>query len=94
MASKLCLNIVILFAIISSTMALSCRFCDSSQCPPPPTNCPVGTVRDVCGCCLVCAKAENEPCGGFPGIFGKCGKGLKCVYEPNVIVFHGICKKA
>ena len=38
-----------------------------------------GLVKDMCGCCDVCAKAESENCGGLFHFHGQCDKGLNCV---------------
>ncbi|XP_069877873.1 serine protease HTRA3 isoform X1 [Dipodomys merriami] len=46
--------------------------CDAARCPRP--RCPGGYAPDPCGCCLVCAAGEGEPCGRAP-----CGDGLECV---------------
>lgn len=38
-----------------------------------------GIVKDICGCCDVCAKVLGERCGG-PFYRGRtCDEGLKCV---------------
>uniref|UniRef100_W5KUH1 HtrA serine peptidase 3 n=1 Tax=Astyanax mexicanus TaxID=7994 RepID=W5KUH1_ASTMX len=49
--------------------------CDVSLCPSP--SCPAGYVPDRCGCCLVCARAEGEPCGRKEPLL-PCGDGLEC----------------
>uniref|UniRef100_A0A8D3C521 HtrA serine peptidase 3 n=1 Tax=Scophthalmus maximus TaxID=52904 RepID=A0A8D3C521_SCOMX len=48
--------------------------CDVSSCPNP--SCPGGYAPDRCGCCLVCARGEGEPCGrgGDP----PCPDGMEC----------------
>ncbi|KAM9717834.1 serine protease HTRA3 isoform 2-T2 [Menidia menidia] len=48
--------------------------CDVSGCPSP--LCPGGYAPDPCGCCLVCAQAEGEPCGRAHD--PPCGDGLEC----------------
>uniref|UniRef100_A0A1W7R951 Venom protein n=1 Tax=Hadrurus spadix TaxID=141984 RepID=A0A1W7R951_9SCOR len=94
MRIKFCLITFVFLGIFASAMSLSCLMCGTFECPPPPNNCPAGLVKDACGCCLVCAKAENESCGGLSNIFGKCGHGLKCVLEGNRVIASGICKKS
>ena len=50
------------------------------QCPPPPSCCESGQYAyDECGCCLKCAKAELQKCGGASDISGKCAEGLQCL---------------
>ena len=52
----------------------------SLQCPAPPTCCESGQYAyDECGCCLKCAKAELQTCGGASDISGKCAQGLQCL---------------
>merc|ERR1719411_1111127 len=49
-------------------------------CPPPPSCCESGQYAyDECGCCLKCAKAELQKCGGASDISGKCAEGLQCL---------------
>ncbi|XP_028567925.2 insulin-like growth factor-binding protein 7 [Podarcis muralis] len=57
----------------------------SSECPPlPARGCPLGKVRDGCGCCWQCARGEGEACGagspsaGPAGGWGRCATGLEC----------------
>lgn len=38
-------------------------------------ECRHGVTFDMCHCCLVCARGENEPCGGA---LGTCAFGLHC----------------
>ena len=49
------------------------------NCPQVRTNCTHGQALDVCGCCLECAKGENESCNGLYYEFGRCADGLHCV---------------
>eukprot|EP00731_Ephydatia_muelleri_P038281 Em0705g2a len=60
--------------------ALSCLPCEPSACTTP-SDCPSGTALDACGCCQVCAKANEagERCGGPQNI--ACGSGLVCVAD-------------
>ena len=47
-----------------------------------PTCCNSGQLTtDACGCCPVCAKDQNEICGGPWGTSGTCAssKGLQCL---------------
>nr|API81347.1 venom toxin [Hemiscorpius lepturus] len=81
MVAKFFLITLIMLGVTLSTTALSCRRCGTYECPPLPADCPWGTVKDPCFCCLVCAKGLNEICGGVWNISGKCGEGLKCVKD-------------
>jgi hypothetical protein len=61
-----------------------CGACDRNVCPVP-KDCIALTVKDRCGCCDVCAKAEYERCDhpqvppSSVGEFaGKCGENLEC----------------
>lgn len=45
-------------------------------------NCKGGYTVGVCGCCRVCAKLENEQCGGDYNYLGRCDKGLVCEALP------------
>ena len=45
-----------------------------------PKCCPSGKLTyDACGCCEICAKGEDEICGGPSGTSGHCAKGLNCL---------------
>lgn len=60
---------------------LSC-VCSLSECENVnESDCPngAGTVWDSCRCCRICARVENEPCGGPFGFSGSCAAGLECV---------------
>ncbi|KAM4585835.1 insulin-like growth factor-binding protein 7 [Fundulus diaphanus] len=57
-----------------------CAPCDPAQCAPlPAEGCPAGSLRDICGCCALCAAAEGELCGGRRAAARRCGPGLECV---------------
>ncbi|XP_047471570.1 neuroparsin-A-like [Penaeus chinensis] len=64
-----------------SCIAVTCN-CNSVVCAPiVPSDCPVGTAKDMCKCCSVCAGDLGEDCGGPWGIYGDCGAGLECHQE-------------
>ena len=71
-------KILMVIAFLRTLYALSCISCDKANCAEP-FNCKAGLVKGLCGCCEVCAKVENERCGGPWYIHGKCANGLKCV---------------
>ncbi|XP_030636057.1 serine protease HTRA3 isoform X3 [Chanos chanos] len=62
--------------------------CDVSKCPSP--SCPSGYVPDRCNCCLVCAKAEGEPCGRKDDL--PCGDGLECKHPAGKRLSKGVCQ--
>ncbi|KAF6214662.1 hypothetical protein GE061_009405 [Apolygus lucorum] len=75
------LSTTLVFASLHLVLGFSC-VCSPSECEPvAEDDCPpgAGTVWDPCGCCRVCARTENEPCGGPYGFYGTCGTGLQCV---------------
>ena len=57
---------------------LSCPPCAEISCEKP-KNCQGRVVKDLCGCCHVCAKVEGELCGGKWMIKGQCDVKLRCV---------------
>ncbi|XP_076032009.1 uncharacterized protein LOC143019916 [Oratosquilla oratoria] len=59
--------------------------------PPKPVNCKWGTQKDVCGCCLVCAKGLGEVCGGPWFSSGRCGRGLRCLRDETDFNSEGVC---
>ncbi|KAG9274353.1 serine protease HTRA3 [Astyanax mexicanus] len=63
--------------------------CDVSLCPSP--SCPAGYVPDRCGCCLVCARAEGEPCGRKEPLL-PCGDGLECRSPAGKRLAKGVCE--
>lgn len=62
--------------------ALSCAPCDPELCPDT-KDCRGGAVTDICNCCQVCAKMENESCGGSFGFLGECDRNLHCFIQPQ-----------
>ena len=62
------------------SQALSCS-CGLTPCQTP-TCCDSGYYTlDECGCCLTCAKAKDEVCGGPFEIAGACATGLRCLRQ-------------
>lgn len=86
----------LVLASVHLTLGFSC-VCSPSECEPlAEDDCPpgAGTVWDPCGCCRVCARTENEPCGGPYGFYGTCGKGLQCVVsDVRSEGVDGTCKR-
>ncbi|XP_065644974.1 antistasin-like isoform X1 [Hydra vulgaris] len=82
-----------LFASICyTTTALKCMNCALVRCKSP-VGCKgkAGTVKDLCGCCDVCAQASGEKCGGSRLNAKKCGNQLECV-KKNSTDLMGICR--
>ncbi|XP_071450042.1 serine protease HTR4-like [Hetaerina americana] len=71
----------------SASPSLSC-VCTPSECEEVREwECPGGgVVWDACGCCRVCARVEDEPCGGPEGFHGSCAPGLHCVLDPSQLL--------
>jgi hypothetical protein len=74
--------------MLTALLLLSVRLVSGFSCVCSPAECEElseedcpggGTVWDPCGCCRVCARVENEPCGGPYGFYGSCAEGLECV---------------
>lgn len=82
---------VLLLALVAIISGEQCQTpCPKCTNQPTPQDCKSGCLtKDRCGCCLVCAKAKNETCGGYSGVFGKCADDLYC---EKVGAFVGICK--
>lgn len=66
---------------VSLCAALTCMPCEKTTCVK--VLCPGRTVRDVCGCCLVCARELGQPCGGYFDSLGLCDDGLVCQTSPQ-----------
>ena len=45
------------------------------------TDCPWGLTLDVCGCCFLCSRGEDDVCGGAQG---NCAHGLHCRQQQKV----------
>jgi hypothetical protein len=92
---------VLLLLSVHCVSGFSC-VCSPSECEElSESDCPGGgTVWDPCGCCRVCARVENEPCGGPYGFYGSCAAELECVVAAHatgkpVLAANseGICKR-
>ena len=49
-------------------------------------GCLGGVVSGSCGCCRVCAKVENESCGGPYGSEGLCDEHLRCTVSKELFL--------
>ena len=94
------LVMMILFMfLIHQTSALLCQVCDQTDCKElHPGDCDGGVTLDPCGCCWLCARTENQTCGGQYDMYGTCDDGLVCSIDPQpgtAITGHevGICIK-
>lgn len=58
----------------SDSSSMKC-ICDGNCERVEESECPWGLTLDVCACCFICARGENEPCGGPSG---NCAIGLTC----------------
>jgi len=71
---------MLLRILLLAAFALSCA-CGSSPCQTP-VCCESGEyTKDECGCCLTCAKAEGQRCGGPFRIAGSCSDNLRCLRQ-------------
>ncbi|KAM6071649.1 insulin-like growth factor-binding protein 7 [Theristicus caerulescens] len=76
----LLLLLAALAAPAPAAAAGGCGPCEAARCPAlPPRGCPLGRVRDACGCCWQCGRGEGEACGGGGAAGGRCAPGLECV---------------
>merc|ERR1712079_404793 len=72
----------IILSSLSSTESLSCLPCDQVRCSAAPTCCKSGFyTTGACGCCQICAQAENEQCGGPWNSYGNCATGTRCLRQ-------------
>ncbi|XP_019622834.1 PREDICTED: venom protein 302-like [Branchiostoma belcheri] len=80
---KILIICLVLLAMVNGLAALSCLPCGEFECQEPP-KCKrnANYVKDVCGCCDVCAKVKGESCGGLWNLDGTCADGLIC-QEPD-----------
>ena len=78
--SLVVLTLLTLLLRFEGSSACLCHVLRNYKCPPPPHCCESGQYTfDECGCCMKCAKAELQSCGGPSGSGGKCAKGLACL---------------
>ncbi|XP_067122565.1 venom protein 302-like isoform X2 [Centruroides vittatus] len=91
-------TLCVLFCMENTISALTCLACDQNTCEKKTEeDCPAGLTRDVCECCVICAKDIGERCGGIWNMYGKCGRNLKCVNPSNPLTTfdyaneYGIC---
>ena len=80
-----------LLLLLSPAPASSClcHVVPHFACPPPPHCCESGMYTfDECGCCMTCAKAELQECGGPSGDKGNCAQGLQCLKTCGEKTFH------
>lgn len=68
---------VLLVCVGRTSSSFNCG-CKQIKCAKP-KNCTMGTRKDMCGCCDVCAKREGELCGGKHFSEGECGHKLQCM---------------
>ena len=94
----LVIGLVISDILTMNSAILRCLPCNRSRCVPlNELNCKGGLVKDVCGCCVICAKLNGEKCGGPWHEYGTCDYGLTCYKSPIVIAqvgefnAHGEC---
>lgn len=91
--------LLVIFCIFVSCFGLSCFYCDRNSCPGlVREKCAHGVVKDICGCCDVCAQGEGEVCGGIY-YDHTCSAGTKCMIElefglpyHTYIQMNGTCK--
>ncbi|XP_064623797.1 cysteine-rich motor neuron 1 protein-like isoform X2 [Lineus longissimus] len=71
---------------------LVCNDCDTTLCEKP-VDCPGDIILDQCRCCHVCARMENDTCGGPFDAFGRCADGLVCFGSiQSLDTLFGVCK--
>lgn len=83
------------------TQLEACSPCDASKCPLI-TLCPVGEVKDYCGCCSVCGLEQGHRCNTRQelqdmfsgtrryGYYGTCGRNLECQPRTDVDEQSGV----
>lgn len=85
----------------NAVFGLNCN-CNETTCVT--VECVGGKVKDVCGCCVECARQKDEPCGGVMGVEGQCDVGLVCLpskerHRRGILMdttgsFSGICSES
>jgi len=85
------LKLLILAAACAGVSHSLCLPCGGSPCQTP-VCCKSGEYvkSGYCGCCLQCAKAEGEECGGDWEEKGRCASGMACRYSSPS---QGKCRK-
>nr|CAB3233820.1 cysteine-rich motor neuron 1 protein [Phallusia mammillata] len=78
---KIGLTLLVAFSMFAVSLALTCNRCNQSACPE--LKCKGGVILDPCQCCYMCAKQENETCGGMYEVYGQCDMKLSCVIRLN-----------
>jgi hypothetical protein len=72
--------------------AKNCPSCNVEMCQKP-IDCVAGVVKDSCGCCDVCGKAEYELCDHpkvqSPYRYGNCGPALECRVRKDLEHLNG-----
>ncbi|XP_068221969.1 insulin-like growth factor-binding protein-related protein 1 [Palaemon carinicauda] len=72
-----------------------CEPCHRAECPDV-GKCIGGTVMDVCGCCVVCARGLGQRCdmdSDETKEYGKCGEYLTCTKRTDIgDVEEGTCE--
>ncbi|XP_067900705.1 insulin-like growth factor-binding protein 7 [Heterodontus francisci] len=72
---------------------VECPPCVLSECPAlPPGDCPLGELRDPCGCCTLCDSGQGAPCGGRESRYGRCAQGFECVRSGSKRRRRGRCR--
>ncbi|XP_076038475.1 venom protein 302-like [Oratosquilla oratoria] len=80
-------------AFVQRSQGLRCIKCSDTVCDHlNPATCLWGPKKDVCGCCLVCAKGLGEVCGGPWFSSGRCGRGLRCLRDETDFNSEGVCQ--
>ncbi|XP_038053484.1 CCN family member 2-like [Patiria miniata] len=100
---KIAVVLAVFAMFVQGGQSLGCKPCSEVKCVSVlESDCYKGAelVTDHCGCCDVCSKGYDEPCGGLE-MMGECSQhlGLYCQLprckNPNDIVCKsqpGICK--
>ncbi|OQV22939.1 putative Insulin-like growth factor-binding protein-related protein 1 [Hypsibius exemplaris] len=99
MAGYLIVLTLVSALIIGHVVGLQCPTCVKEDCPPEPSKCLAGTVKDSCGCCLVCGNLEGDRCDRETGSgadlleqkFGPCGDNLQCRGRADLPETDSVC---
>ncbi|XP_078587589.1 insulin-like growth factor-binding protein-like 1 [Branchiostoma floridae x Branchiostoma japonicum] len=81
MAAKLVLAVALL--CLGGVLAKKeCGECDRDACAKPDCGVEI-RMPDECGCCEVCARLEDQTCGGKDWSEGRCASGYHCSVNPD-----------